>query len=455
MRMTEGSSKRLLSYCISDSMGNPVRELSRSVSDLAAVKSKILLPDKRESSSEVSSLNDMQVAVTQLSAMIGCGLREGTTDTDSNNGDKQEVKDCVSCLSSDSFGSALGLIRDSVPMLCSSQRAEWTVDPALTSNTTIVPALDLFSGTLLSVLSYTAMNATALSIDLKFEQFSVLNSKGSGLKDDSLNQMVYKTESRFGELRVSLSAEGVDMAHAASSSIQRDMTIRTNDKKHSRDFFIKLTPVSDIFAQSGGSSSLGVETRNGTETLVYNITVPCRIEAECSVTEYTPPVPSCHAAQSETESATPLAKDNLNVLIVDDSPATRKILGRWLSRNRCTVKQAENGLLGVNALKNNDVPFDIVFMDFLMPVMDGIEAMNTFNEWKQASPDAAAKYSNTMVVGLSATADQTDRERGFAVGMDFFIQKPANPKLLGKLVSMKLERCSISEICEACAEDED
>ena len=42
--------------------------------------------------------------------------------------------------------------------------------------------------------------------------------------------MVYKTESRFGELRVSLSAEGVDMAHAASISIKRDMTIRTNDE---------------------------------------------------------------------------------------------------------------------------------------------------------------------------------------------------------------------------------
>lgn len=66
----------------------------------------------------------------------------------------------------------------------------------------------------------------------------------------------------------------------------------------------------------------------------------------------------------------------LRVLIVDDSPAIQKILGKWLLRNDCEVTSALNGQLGVEALQTADRVFDVVFMDFLMPVMVNFKIVN-------------------------------------------------------------------------------
>jgi CheY-like chemotaxis protein len=144
---------------------------------------------------------------------------------------------------------------------------------------------------------------------------------------------------------------------------------------------------------------------------------------------------------------TPASK--LRILIVDDSPAIQKILGRWFQRNDCDVDSALNGQLGVQAIQSADPPFDIVFMDFLMPVMDGLEAVRTYYRWiNQASPEISEKFREMLIVGLSATANVGDQQEGIKVGMHHFIQKPADTKFLRFILDLKLQRRNVREISE-------
>lgn len=69
--------------------------------------------------------------------------------------------------------------------------------------------------------------------------------------------------------------------------------------------------------------------------------------------------------------------------------------------------------------------FDIVFMDCQMPVMDGFEATTLIRQ-----PDSQVADPNVIIIAMTANAMQGDRERCLEVGMDDYITKPINSKML-------------------------
>ena len=68
-------------------------------------------------------------------------------------------------------------------------------------------------------------------------------------------------------------------------------------------------------------------------------------------------------------------------LIIDDSLTIRKTIDRALSNLGFQVSQAENGMTGLQCMKRKT--FDIVFCDFLMPVMDGLDCVKQFRRWEK------------------------------------------------------------------------
>ncbi|KAL7549412.1 hypothetical protein ACHAWF_012680 [Thalassiosira exigua] len=118
-------------------------------------------------------------------------------------------------------------------------------------------------------------------------------------------------------------------------------------------------------------------------------------------------------------------------LIVDDSLTIRKALSRGLSRLGFEVDDAENGLQGFRKLKAK--PYEIVLLDFLMPVMDGPEVARKFRAWeKDHRPDF-----HQYIVGISAHANGKDAELGIKAGMDRFMGKPVPLKSLKDLAQCK------------------
>jgi signal transduction histidine kinase/PleD family two-component response regulator len=107
-----------------------------------------------------------------------------------------------------------------------------------------------------------------------------------------------------------------------------------------------------------------------------------------------------------------------NVLIVEDNIVNQQLVMRMLHRNGCQVDLASNGVEGVELFKKNQ--YDLIFMDCLMPEMDGYETTQIIREIERSN----VRRQRTPIVALTAHAFEEVADRCFQVGMDEFMTKP-------------------------------
>ena len=115
-----------------------------------------------------------------------------------------------------------------------------------------------------------------------------------------------------------------------------------------------------------------------------------------------------------------------NVLVVDDNAMNRKVFRNLLKQTKVQVDEAENGEKCLTMIKEKH--YDIIFMDHMMPGMDGIE---TFHAMK-TMPDHLCQ--NTPVVILTANAVIGAKENYLKEGFDAFLSKPVEPARLEKVI---------------------
>ncbi len=107
-------------------------------------------------------------------------------------------------------------------------------------------------------------------------------------------------------------------------------------------------------------------------------------------------------------------------LVVDDEATNRLILKSLLKKNGYAVLQATDGAQAVEQF--TEMRPDIVFMDVMMPVMDGYEATNRIKE--HCGSDFVP------VIFLTAITDEADLARCIEVGGDDFLTKPFSHTVL-------------------------
>jgi PAS domain S-box-containing protein len=110
--------------------------------------------------------------------------------------------------------------------------------------------------------------------------------------------------------------------------------------------------------------------------------------------------------------------EGLTVLVVEDNPTNRLIATKMLENLGAAVETAENGALGVKAVKRTD--FDLVFMDVQMPVMDGLDATLAI----RALP---APASQVPIIAMTANAMAHQVREYLRVGMNGAVSKPLSP----------------------------
>ncbi len=116
--------------------------------------------------------------------------------------------------------------------------------------------------------------------------------------------------------------------------------------------------------------------------------------------------------------------DKRKVLVVDDKWANRSVLVNLLEPLGFEVVEAINGLDGLN--KASEFKPDVIFMDLVMPVMDGFEATRRLRN----SPDLA----DVVVIAISASVFDFNQQQTREVGCDAFVPKPfREAELLEKL----------------------
>ena len=112
------------------------------------------------------------------------------------------------------------------------------------------------------------------------------------------------------------------------------------------------------------------------------------------------------------------------VLIVEDNPVNRDVLGRRLERRGYNIRFAEDGPTGVEAAIG--LKPDIILMDIGLGEMDGWEATRRIK--------ASAEGADIPILALTASAFESDRQKSFEAGCSEFETKPVDlPRLLSKM----------------------
>ena len=109
---------------------------------------------------------------------------------------------------------------------------------------------------------------------------------------------------------------------------------------------------------------------------------------------------------------------------MEDNDINQQVGRELLEDAGMRVEVAENGLIALEMVRRS--PYDLVFMDMQMPVMDGVTATREI----RANP----ALSTMPIVAMTANAMEQDRRRCRDAGMDDFLVKPIDPKELAALL---------------------
>lgn len=178
-----------------------------------------------------------------------------------------------------------------------------------------------------------------------------------------------------------------------------------------------LTIVKHLVELMGGT--IEVESTYGKGTTV-TISIPQKIVDRRPVSE-TPKKPQ--AEQKVTYSFT---APGVKVLIVDDNVINRKVARGFLKNYGFDLTEAESGAQAVELVRS--VRYDIIFMDHMMPGMDGIEAARIIRS------DCGENGAAPVIIALTANAMEGMREHFLECGFQDFISKPLDRKELHQLL---------------------
>ena len=114
----------------------------------------------------------------------------------------------------------------------------------------------------------------------------------------------------------------------------------------------------------------------------------------------------------------PATPYQLRVLLVEDNEVNQKLMLNLLAREGHEVDVAGDGSRAVELTTHGDNPYDLIFMDMQMPVMDGLEATRRIRAHERHTHD------HVRIIAMTANALPEDRERCIAAGMDDYLSKP-------------------------------
>ena len=215
-----------------------------------------------------------------------------------------------------------------------------------------------------------------------------------------------------GEIIFANTAEGLDEVQAGRL-FDRFYTVETAR----RSTGLGLAIVKHLVELMGGT--ICVESDYGKGTTV-SITIPQRIVDRRSIAE------APELFETEQEHSKAFTAPDVKVLIVDDNLINRKVARGLLKMYAFDLAEAESGQEAIELVRQNR--YDIIFMDHMMPVMDGIEAAEIIRR------DCGENGTYPAIIALTANAMEGMREQFLSRGFQDFIAKPLDRKALEQLL---------------------
>lgn len=134
------------------------------------------------------------------------------------------------------------------------------------------------------------------------------------------------------------------------------------------------------------------------------------------------------------------------ILVVDDDYMNLNVAKKMLSIYGGEIKQADSGFSALELCKIEQ--FDIIFMDHMMPGMDGIET------YRAIRSNAASRNKDTIFIALTANAVSGAKETFISEGFADFVSKPIDRKALERAIKKVVKDGSKRNNTEMLAEPE-
>lgn len=139
----------------------------------------------------------------------------------------------------------------------------------------------------------------------------------------------------------------------------------------------------------------------------------------------------------------PFFVPNAHVLLVDDNVINRRVFTALLKKTQVRITEADSGYQAVELATAQH--FDIIFMDHMMPGMDGIEAMEKIKAVKDGP------CADTPIIVLTANAIEGSKEKYLKAGFDGYLSKPI---VFEELLGVIADKLPEEKIVPVVAEEE-
>ena len=264
---------------------------------------------------------------------------------------------------------------------------------------------------------------------LKQALFNLLSNAAKYTQDGSITLKVSGERKAETELLMKFAVRdtGIGMREEDISAIFEPFErVNISETRHILGAGLGLTLVKNIADIMSGHIAVTSQYGEGSE---FVLDIPQRTAGGDSMTlgEYDEFM-SNQVKDEPEEDTGPAVWPDARILVVDDTPVNLVVAKGMLKASEAEVDTSESGEDALELIKGKH--YDLVFLDHLMPGMDGIE---TLRRAKKHSPD-------TRYIALTANAGANARNEYIAAGFDDYLPKPFKSDEMMKILRKYLQK---------------
>ena len=201
--------------------------------------------------------------------------------------------------------------------------------------------------------------------------------------------------------------------------------------------------VMSLLRLMGGDIKVDSEYQKGS---TFTVTIPQKIISDEATGDFNSIMGKQRSGSASNQES--FVAPEANILVVDDNTMNLAVFIALLKRTKMNIVTADSGRKCLELVKEQS--FDIIFMDHMMPEMDGIETLHEMQKLEHFPNE------ETPVIALTANAFSGARESYLKEGFADFLTKPIDAHLLEQMILVYLpeELVQITEQTEVCHQHE-
>lgn len=292
------------------------------------------------------------------------------------------------------------------------------------------------------VFSIMAVQAKEKNLQLLFDSAAIQNIDfiGDSLRIQQIITNLISNAIKFtenGYVKIALSSNNADKPQVSLINISVEDSGIGIAPEMQQKIFNKFTQADASTTRKYGGTGLGLAICQGLanrmnghiavkskigEGFVFTLTLPLRYTSERHISKT-----SSHANEFSTNVSVRDLKNT--ILLVEDYPANILVASEMLDNFGYKYHVAQSGPEALSKFQNQK--YLVILMDIQIPGMDGIETTRRIR-----AMEAARGQERTPIIAMTAFALSGDKEKFMQSGMDDYIPKPFDPKVL----QMKIQK---------------